>query len=164
MFYNDEEGLDGLQGRNRAQTTTDASFGPIGTCFFNINIFFLFLFIFYYDTQQPWTGQRPPHLPHLQTWAGGGGFHSSHPTPPSSLANMSRGWVFHHPPSTPKANAGPQRPTQAKRRPTAANEGQCRPTKAHSSPRKPTKAPSRRLPSTTELNWRATDSLFSLLN
>ena len=137
MFYNDEEGLDGLQGRNRAQTTTDASFGPIGTCFFNINIFFLFLFIFYYDTQQPWTGQRPPHLPHLQTWAGGGGFHSSHPTPPSSLANTSRGWVFHHPPSTPKVNAGPRWPTQANagpQQPTKANAGPQRPMKAHKGP------------------------------
>jgi hypothetical protein len=68
MFYNDEEGLDGLRGKNRAQTTPDASFGPIGTCFFNINVFFIFLFIFfyYYDTQ------RPPHPPRSQTRAEGG--------------------------------------------------------------------------------------------
>ena len=147
--------------QNRAQTMPDASFGPIGTCFFEYNCFhFLFyLFIYYYDPQHPWNaGQRPPHPPRLQMRAGGGHSQSSdakHPTPPSSLTNTSWGWVFpsstirpmkaSRPHQQTKANTGSQQPTQAKpmktntgqRRPTAANDGQRRPTQVNAGPQQP---------------------------
>jgi hypothetical protein len=42
--------LDGWREQKRAQTTPDASFGPIGTCFFNINVFILFYFNFFTTT------------------------------------------------------------------------------------------------------------------
>jgi hypothetical protein len=125
----------------------------------NVIIIYYYFYYYYYDTLRSWhAGQCPPHPPRLQTRAGGGGSHSSHPkypTPPSSLANTSREWVFHHPPSTPKANEGQQHPTQANEgpqhptqthedestqpTPTKANSTQSRPTKAHSTQPRPTK-------------------------
>jgi hypothetical protein len=130
----------------------DALFGPIGMWFFGYKCFYylFFIFIYYYDTQQPWTaGQRPPHPPRLQMRAGGGHSHSldaKHPTPPSSLENTAKGGFFHHPPSgqrRPAAHTSKRRPTQAhssQRRPTQAHSSQRRPTQAHEGSRRPTAA------------------------
>jgi hypothetical protein len=126
-----------------------ASFGSNGTFFLDINVFIVYflIFIYYYDTQQPWNaGQRPPHPPRLQMRAGDGHSYSSdakHPTPPSSLANTSRGWVFPSSTIRPTKAGRPQQQTKANARShrlTAANEGQRRPTKAHEGQRRLTKA------------------------
>jgi hypothetical protein len=138
-----------------------ASFGSNGTFFLDINVFIVYflIFIYYYDTQQPWNaGQRPPHPPRLQMRAGDGHSYSSdakHPTPPSSLANTSRGWVFPsstirptkagRPQQQTKANAGSQQPTKANagsQQPTQANTGSQQPTKANAGSQQPTQAPS----------------------
>jgi hypothetical protein len=103
MFYNDEEGLDGLRGKNRAQTTPDASFGPIGTCFFNINVFFI-VFFYIFTTTTP----------------------SAHPT---LLARKHEPRVgFPSPTINPEGQRRPTVANHGQRRPTKANEGPHHPT------------------------------------
>ena len=121
MFYNDKEGLDGLQGKNQAHRYM----------FFNINIFFFF---FFFTTMTPST-----HEPA-----------SAHPTPltcklkpgvrvfiPNStlLARKHELRV-----GFPSPIINPEGQCTHQHRPTAANEGQHRPIKAHSSQWRPTQA------------------------
>ena len=79
-----------------------------------------FIFYFYLLLRHPATMKRRPA-----------------PTPPPSLANASRGWVFPSPTIRPTKVGRPQQPTKANagsQQPTQAHEGPQQPTQAHEGP------------------------------